>query len=314
MDRELTESVVTAARALVQRTGSAGLREALNSWAFEDVLNEDWPSAVRILFHELGRAAKPGPALDAVVAHAVGADTSTAFVYPEAWTTDAAHAVTAGRGLAWTDQASDWAMIDISANSSEIGPTSPTAITPLAGLGAGTEVYRVEVPEPLTPGEPVDWQRLSGQLRYAVAAELAGLATGMLDLTVEHVNRRSVLGAPLGSRQVVKHKLADVRTALEAAGATLRLEAFGHHLYPFACKATSGRAALAAADAALQFFGAMAYTKEHIAHRYVRRAWVLNQFLGSADASAAHVGAALLEADLTAGEFTMSYVDRTDNA
>ncbi|MEU5532872.1 acyl-CoA dehydrogenase family protein [Streptomyces sp. NPDC020362] len=108
-----------------------------------------------------------------------------------------------------------------------------------------------------------------------LAAEAVGAADRALERTVEYVGQREQFGRAIGSFQAVKHRLADVYVAVQAA----RSAAY------YAAWATAngegvGRLALAqalealrcAAGEAIQLHGGIGFTWEHEAHLYFKRA------------------------------------------
>ncbi|MFE4535409.1 acyl-CoA dehydrogenase family protein [Streptomyces scopuliridis] len=115
--------------------------------------------------------------------------------------------------------------------------------------------------------------------RAALAAEQVGGSSRVLDATVEFVRERRQFGRPIGSFQAVKHRLADVLVALEAARSA--------SAYATACVAVASPQLPVAAGAAavvcsetfrlataeyVQLHGGIGFTWEHPAHLYVRRA------------------------------------------
>jgi alkylation response protein AidB-like acyl-CoA dehydrogenase len=124
------------------------------------------------------------------------------------------------------------------------------------------------------------------------AAELVGLGRRMLELTVGYVRERHQFGAPVGSFQAVKHRLADVLLGLEfarpavlAAAWSLR-EARGEPTADAAVAVDAAvvqaaEAAYAVSRAAIQCHGAIGYTVEYELHRYVKRTWALAAIAGT---------------------------------
>ncbi|RVU20843.1 acyl-CoA dehydrogenase [Streptomyces antnestii] len=115
--------------------------------------------------------------------------------------------------------------------------------------------------------------------RAALAAEQVGGSGHALDATVTFVAQRHQFGRPIGSFQAIKHRLADVLVALEAARSAAR--------YASACMALDSPHLPVAASAAaavcsetfrlataeyVQLHGGIGFTWEHSAHLYVRRA------------------------------------------
>ncbi|MFF4732145.1 acyl-CoA dehydrogenase family protein [Streptomyces mirabilis] len=126
--------------------------------------------------------------------------------------------------------------------------------------------------------------------RVALAAEHVGGSAHALDAVLEYVRHRTQFGRPIGSFQVVKHRLADLLVDLEGARsasayATACL-AGGRAELPVAASsaavACSGAYRLATAEY-VQLHGGIGFTWEHPAHLYVRRARADEALFGTAD-------------------------------
>ncbi|MEU6282375.1 acyl-CoA dehydrogenase family protein [Streptomyces sp. NPDC047028] len=108
-----------------------------------------------------------------------------------------------------------------------------------------------------------------------LAAEAVGAADRVLERTVEYVGQREQFGRPVGSFQAVKHRLADVYVAVQAARSAACYAAWA-----VAQGETVGGLALAqalealrcAAGEAIQLHGGIGFTWEHEAHLYFKRA------------------------------------------
>ncbi|WP_086560545.1 acyl-CoA dehydrogenase family protein [Streptomyces africanus] len=126
--------------------------------------------------------------------------------------------------------------------------------------------------------------------RAALAAEQVGGSGHALDVTVEFAAQRHQFGRPIGSFQAVKHRLADVLVALEAARSASS--------YATACVAVASPQLPVAASAAavvcsetfrlataeyVQLHGGIGFTWEHPAHLYVRRARSAEVLFGTSD-------------------------------
>lgn len=104
----------------------------------------------------------------------------------------------------------------------------------------------------------------------AAAAQLLGCGERLLSDTVAYVRQRRQFGREIGSYQAVKHRLADVRIALDFArplvlGAALALgtdDPATRARDVSAAKVAAGDAAYLASRAALQLHGAVGYTRE----------------------------------------------------
>jgi alkylation response protein AidB-like acyl-CoA dehydrogenase len=114
------------------------------------------------------------------------------------------------------------------------------------------------------------------------AAELVGLATGMVGLAVDYAKTRTQFGRPIGANQAVKHLLADAHLAVTFARPLVHHAAWALASgQPTAARDVSAaafaaaRAAQTAARATLQVHGAIGYTREHPLHRWLIRVWSL---------------------------------------
>ena len=154
-----------------------------------------------------------------------------------------------------------------------------------------------------TVGRPPPWVEDDAFDRAALgtAAQLLGLARHLLDVTVEYARQREQFGAPIGSFQAVKHKLADVRLALEFACPVAYRAAYSlahadaeRATHVSMAKAHASEAALLAARHALQVHGAIGYSHEHDLHLWMKRVWALAAAWGDAAWHRARVGRAIL--------------------
>ncbi|MFS7876879.1 acyl-CoA dehydrogenase family protein [Streptomyces asiaticus] len=144
--------------------------------------------------------------------------------------------------------------------------------------------------------------------RAALAAEQVGGSGHALDATVAFVAQRHQFGRPIGSFQAVKHRLADVLVALEAARsasayATACVAVASPQLPVAACAAAvvcSETFRLATAEY-VQLHGGIGFTWEHPAHLYVRRARGAEVLFGTADQHRARLAGLVGPAARTAG-------------
>jgi alkylation response protein AidB-like acyl-CoA dehydrogenase len=112
-----------------------------------------------------------------------------------------------------------------------------------------------------------------------IAAEQLGLAQRCLDMTVAYVKERRQFARPVGSFQALKHRLADLWTAITLARAASRYAASclasGDPDAPVAvalAKSACCDAAVTAAQECVQLHGGIGFTWEHPAHLYLKRA------------------------------------------
>ena len=118
--------------------------------------------------------------------------------------------------------------------------------------------------------------------RRALAHELLGATDAMLATATEYAKARQQFGQPIGAFQAVKHRLADVYVARQAASAVID-ESWRSdpECTTLAAKALAAYAGALASENCLQVLGAIGFTLEHDLHRYVRRVRVLDRFYGT---------------------------------
>lgn len=145
---------------------------------------------------------------------------------------------------------------------------------------------------------------------FASAAQLLGLATGLVEAAVAYACERQQFGQVIGAFQALKHLLANVTVRIDFAKPVIRRAAFTiDHARPERdvaashAKAAAGEAAAMAAKAALQVHGAIGYTWEVDLHYWMKRAWSLEQAWGSSAAHRARIAERVLDAEGTAPSF-----------
>ncbi|HTV94936.1 MAG TPA: acyl-CoA dehydrogenase family protein [Steroidobacteraceae bacterium] len=124
--------------------------------------------------------------------------------------------------------------------------------------------------------------------RVALAAEAAGGAEAVLEMSVAHAKERVQFGRPIGSFQAVKHRLADMMVAVEAAKSAAWYAACVADECPedlpeasAIAKAACCDAYLGGAGSAIQLHGGIGFTWEHDAHLYFKRARSTATLLGT---------------------------------
>jgi alkylation response protein AidB-like acyl-CoA dehydrogenase len=123
----------------------------------------------------------------------------------------------------------------------------------------------------------------------ALAAEQLGGAERCLELAVDYAKTRVQFGRPIGSFQAIKHKCADLfvqvesaRSAVYWAGWAASVDAPDLPLAAATAKAWCSDAFYTCAAESLQIHGGIAFTWEHDAHLFLRRARAAQTLLGDA--------------------------------
>ncbi|MGW1611158.1 acyl-CoA dehydrogenase family protein [Streptomyces sp. NPDC002285] len=285
--RDWSRGEQAGGRALWARIAEAGVFALAVPEAYDGLGSR--PVELALAFVELGRHAVPGPLVETVTAAALLAglpDPGPAKrLLP---------ALAAGEAMATLAWAAPYALDGDAA-------TTRLALTP-DGLylspGHGPVRPSLDPARRLTPLEP-GGELLSpdpptaqalAHARLATAAQALGVGLALLDRTVGYVKQRTQFGAPIGSFQAVKHRLADAKIGLEFARPLL----FGAALTMApadiaAAKVTACEAAYAAARTALQLHGAIGYTAEYDLSLWLTKARALRTAWGSPDLCRAEV-------------------------
>lgn len=162
--------------------------------------------------------------------------------------------------------------------------TTPRHLGSSPGLEDGTSVgHTARGALPLAP-VVTDDDQMVGRVRRLLAiltcAQLVGICGATRDLATEHAKSRIQFGKPIGAFQAIKHKCADMATQAWAAESVTFFAALSEMAGPsdyhaLAAAACCHRAAFANARANVQIHGAMGFTVEDSAHRFVKRTHTL---------------------------------------
>lgn len=163
----------------------------------------------------------------------------------------------------------------------EIGPADAIFGARAAGV-ATVRFDNAHVPQTFLIGDPEDARSLSGVVlapaNLAVASQAVGIAAAIAEKIIARASEREPSGSPVGARQPIQWKLADMRLQLDAARLlALRAAAACDRGEPFAYEALqakifAGRAAARIADEAIQVFGGTGAIRDGGVERHWRDA------------------------------------------
>jgi short-chain 2-methylacyl-CoA dehydrogenase len=117
--------------------------------------------------------------------------------------------------------------------------------------------------------------------RITISALAVGLAQACLDESVRYAIERDAFGAPIGARQLIQGKLADMRVGVEAArlltyrAAWLKDQGRDHVVEASVAKLVASETAVACAREAVQIHGGYGFIEEYPVARFYRDAKVL---------------------------------------
>lgn len=132
-------------------------------------------------------------------------------------------------------------------------------------------------------------ERVLDEAIVASCAEACGVMRVLLDDTVEYTKQRKQFGVPLGSFQVLQHRMADMFIHLEQSVsmtmmATIRaIDGRGRARAASAAKVQIGKACRFVGESAIQLHGGMGMTDEMAISHYFRRATMIESSFGSVD-------------------------------
>ena len=156
-----------------------------------------------------------------------------------------------------------------------------------------SEVYfeNVAVPgDALLPGGIDLIERLADEAAVALCAEASGVATKLLEGTVEYTKQRKQFGQPIGKFQALQHRMADMLVeAQQIASMTLMgtlrlgLPADERKAQVSLAKAKVARSIKFVGQSAVQTHGGIGITMELAIGHYFKRATMIESQFGSAD-------------------------------
>jgi Acyl-CoA dehydrogenase, C-terminal domain len=306
VDAAEVELIRTLMRHLVTSFPAADIAAELVESGWDALLATDTHTAVDVLAEEIGKAVVAAPVLELVLLHGLGLgiDATTAVVLPP---------LSRGSAAGWSGTR-DGAIVDVDglvlaghqraervlvATADGVVAVRATDLT-FRPTGAGDpalDLHRVcgRVPTSVPVANVERWNEALTLARRALAAELIGLASQMLEDTITYVVQREQFGRAIASFQSVKHRLADVSVAITAARRGL-VAAWSDTtaLSAMAALCLAVRAEHLAATHCHQVHGGIAFTVEHGFHRFIRRGQVISGLLGNPDELVRDIGARLI--------------------
>lgn len=163
-----------------------------------------------------------------------------------------------------------------------------------SAMAAHVSFDNVEVTADAVIGE-VDqgWDVLTRLLRAGragAAAEMVGVGSGAMDMTVDYLKQRKQFGQLIGSFQALQHRAAHLYSEMEIArSAVLKAQQLldegsdGAELMVSVAKAKAGRAANLAVREGVQMHGGIGMTDEYDIGLYMKRDRALAEFMGDAN-------------------------------
>lgn len=320
-DIQRTARDLLAERASAERVREHAERKETDAGLWQELGEIGWPGIavaeehggqglgmveLAILCEELGRTVAPVPFLPTVAAAAIiehgGSDEQRARWLPD---------LAAGRATGAVADAAHHGGADLvvgGADADVIVVVDSVAAPASARLvvAADATVEPVDAIDPTRPAARVT--RCAGEMLpgdvsagvdralLAIAAELVGVCSGSLEMTVAYVKERKQFGTPVGAFQAVSHRCAQMLLDTERARALTSQAAWSADAAPDRLHEAAAMAKAAASDAgrdvtasAIQAHGGIGFTWEADVHWRYKRAQIDAVLLGGAGAHRARV-------------------------
>ncbi len=159
---------------------------------------------------------------------------------------------------------------------------------PVEGIDVTRRLVRVTASESDELGGDV--AAAVDRIEVALSAELVGVASRALELSVDYARTRQQFGRPIGAYQAVSHRCADMLIDVESARSAVLCAAWtadhDPEALPFAAsvaKVAAAQGAWRVTTSALQVHGGIGFTWEHDCHLLLRRAAASSRLLGGVD-------------------------------
>jgi hypothetical protein len=295
MDERDRELMAGSLRELLATPG-VDVAGSLAELGWDEVLADDPAGATTLLFTEHGRALTCSNVLDGVVLAELGSADSAvrrAVLYPPIGSS-----VVTGEGILLTDPAGVDEVVVPVLDGLAVVSAAGLSLREVAGFDPDCHwrLARLSDGEPYPSLDARRWETAVAAGRRALAAELNGITSTILDIAVQHTSGRFQYGRPIASYQSVRHRLAEGHAMLAASRSLLDgAWSDGSTWAATAAKAQAGQAYLDVSKHAMQLCGAIGLTYEHRLHLFVQRGAVLDGLLGSARELTHEMGARLLD-------------------
>ena len=165
-----------------------------------------------------------------------------------------------------------------------LDPSRPLATVELDGVVVTGDRMLGQPGHDATPA----LRRAGEEAAVALALETVGTCQHLLEMVVAYAKERRQFGAPIGSFQAVKHKMADLFVTVERARAlayyavaTVAEDDPGRSMAAAMAKAAADDCQRLVCQESIQTFGGIGFTWEHDVHLFVKRARTTGALFGS---------------------------------
>lgn len=178
------------------------------------------------------------------------------------------------------------------------------SITARPSLDLSRPMFTLD-PHGLGNALPGDIAEAHGMVGLALAAESLGVARRAMDLAVEYAKIRSQYGQKIGSYQAISHRCVQMLLNVEEADANVMYAAWCADNAADRAHAAAAVASFSGREAgwhvpasAMQVFGGIGFTWEHIIHLFLRRGRANAALFGSSRESTEVIADLMLDRDM----------------
>jgi len=290
LDPDVADLLRSSLRHVLTEVTDTPLADRLAALGWDEVLADNAPAALGLLFELKGATLSAADALGVQLAATLAEITGDASLAsasvtvpspfgPSTLEADALEVET----MALSDvRGRD--LVIVVGDRLAVCPSTGLAAAPVHGVDDSLSFVRITG---RVPAGAVRWiddgvaDRLVATGRRLIACELVGIGRQVVQTAVEYTKVRVQYGKPIGVFQALQHRLASAHALVIGAGHLADEAGFaGDAWSAIVAKAMAGHAAEFACTQAQQCFGAIGFTWEHEFHRYLRRASTLDRLLG----------------------------------
>jgi hypothetical protein len=303
MDAEMRDMLSSSLRRVLVDKSDRSLADRLVELGWDEVVADDAPTALRMLFEIKGEVLGHGDALGPLVARTVADSVGqpgligTSLVLPSSWDGDQLSGVIEDDKLVV-----DGLLFGLPSEGASLvvpvghGPAIRLAVVGSDGLVQGEPAIIDDDFGLARAAGTIDastatwvsgdeaaaaWEAALAVGRWTLAAELVGIGRHVLNEAVAYTRDRVQYGRPIGTFQALQHRLASAYTSIVGASQVVAEAATsGSSWTALVAKAVAGHAAEDCCTQAQQSYGAIGFTWEHQFHRYLRRTYMLDRLFG----------------------------------
>lgn len=287
LDADMVDMLRTSLYHVLTEVSPQPLSDRLAELGWSDVVEQDEPTALQLLFTIKGETVSSadalGPTLAAHLATLAG-DTDLAGVTvapPSPFGPSTAEGDEVAVDAVGLSQLGDRMACFVGDRIAVVGAAG-LAVAPLGGNDEALGLQRVTGSTTAERWlDPDVAFALVDRARWLLAAELVGISRHVVAAAVEYTKERVQYGKPIGVFQALQHRLASAHAMTVGAGHLVTEAGLdGAAWTAMVAKCMAGQTAEHACTQAQQCYGAIGFTWEHEFHRYLRRTYALDRTFG----------------------------------